>query len=234
MPTPLRRDTLAEQVAVRLMALIEGDQLAPGTLLPSEASLATEFGVSRPIVREALKVLAAKDVIAVANGKGAIVRPMTSEPLRDFFERALRNRHATAIEVRQGIEVQSAALAAERRTAAELSELKSILLALGEAVHDPAAFTSVDTQFHLLIAAASHNKLLHHLIESIREPMQESMRAVSRRRITREQHAFALTAHARIVDAIGRAAPEAAASAMAAHFNVAISLVQGGADEEFA
>jgi GntR family transcriptional regulator, transcriptional repressor for pyruvate dehydrogenase complex len=237
MPTPLRRDTLAEQVAVRLMALIEGDQLAPGTLLPSEASLATEFGVSRPIVREALKVLAAKDVIAVANGKGAIVRPMTSEPLRDFFERALRNRHATAIElleVRQGIEVQSAALAAERRTAAELSELKSILLALGEAVHDPAAFTSVDTQFHLLIAAASHNKMLHHLIESIREPMQESMRVVSRRRITREQHAFALTAHARIVDAIGRAAPEAAASAMAAHFNVAISLVQGGADEELA
>jgi DNA-binding FadR family transcriptional regulator len=64
--------------------------------------------------------------------------------------------------------------------------------------------------------------------------MQESMRAVSRRRVTEEQHAFALTAHARIVDAIEQAAPEAAGSAMAAHFDVAIGLVQKGADEEFA
>ncbi|MDF3041412.1 MAG: transcriptional regulator, GntR family [Thermomicrobiales bacterium] len=189
------------------------------------------------IVREALKALAAKDVITIANGKGAIVRPMTSEPLRDFFQRALRNRHATAVElleVRKGIEVQSAALAAQRRTPSELAELKSILPALGETVRDPAAFTALDTQFHLLVAAASHNKMLHHLIESIREPMQESMRAVSRRRVTEEQHAFALTAHARIVDAIERADPEVAGSAMAAHFNVAISLVQADADDEFA
>jgi len=237
MRTQLRRETLAEQVAGELIALIERDELAPGTLLPSETKLAQQFGVSRPMVREALKVLAAKDVIAIANGKGAVVRPMTSEPLRDFFERALRNHHATAIElleVRKGIEVQSATLAAQRRTAAELSALKSILPALGEAVHDPVAFVTIDTRFHLLVAAASHNKLLHHLIESIRDPMQESMREVSRRRVTEEQHAFALTAHARIIDAIEEAAPEAAGSAMAAHFDVAISLVQGDTDDKFA
>src|SRR5687768_1536258 len=129
MPPQLRRDTLAKQLAEHLIARIE-DDLVPGTLLPSEASLAAEFGVSRQVVREALKALAAKDVITIANGKGAIVRPMTSEPLRDFFQRALRNRHATAVElleVRKGIEVQSAALAAKRRTPAELAELQSIL-----------------------------------------------------------------------------------------------------------
>jgi GntR family transcriptional repressor for pyruvate dehydrogenase complex len=237
MRTPLRRDTLAEQVADELLALIEVDGLAPGTLLPSEASLAREFGVSRPVVREALKALAAKDVIAVANGKGAVVRPMTSAPLRDFFQRALRNRHATAIElleVRKGIEVQSAALAAQRRNADELSELTGILPALRDALHDPSVFVTIDTQFHLLVAAASHNKMLSHLIESIREPMQDSMRVVSRRRVTEQQHGFALTAHARIVDAIERAAPDAAGSAMAAHFDVAISLLQEDADDEFA
>jgi GntR family transcriptional repressor for pyruvate dehydrogenase complex len=237
MRAQLRRETLSEQVADGLIALIEQDELAPGTLLPSEATLAAEFGVSRPVVREALKSLAAKDVITIANGIGAIVQPMTSAPLKDFFQRALRNRHATAVElleVRKGIEVQSATLAAQRRTEAQLAELKSMLLALGNAVHDPAAFTLIDTKFHLLIAAASHNKMLYHLIESIREPMQKSMRAVSRRRVTEEQHAFALTAHARIVDAIEQAAPEAAGSAMAAHFDVAIGLVQKGADEEFA
>jgi DNA-binding FadR family transcriptional regulator len=71
-------------------------------------------------------------------------------------------------------------------------------------------------------------------IESIREPMQESMRAVSRQRVTEEQHEFALTAHARIVDAIERAEPKAAGSAMAAHFDVAIRLVQGDTDDQFA
>lgn len=237
MPIHLRRETLAEQVADGLLDLIEHAKLAPGTLLPSEGKLAQEFGVSRPVVREALKALAAKDVIAIANGKGAIVRPMTSSPLRDFFQRALRNRHATAVElleVRKGIEVQSATLAAQRRTVEELSELTGILPALSEAVHDPTTFTTIDTQFHLLVAAASHNKMLHHLIESIREPMQESMRAVSHRRVTEKQHAFAITAHARIVDAIKRGAPEAAGSAMAAHFDMAIRLVQGDTDKDFA
>jgi DNA-binding FadR family transcriptional regulator len=62
MRPPLRRETLSEQVADGLIALIEQDELAPGALLPSEATLAAEFGVSRPVVREALKALAAKDV----------------------------------------------------------------------------------------------------------------------------------------------------------------------------
>jgi DNA-binding FadR family transcriptional regulator len=148
MPTQLRRETLSEQVAERLIASIEQDHLAPGALLPSEATLAAEYGVSRPVVREALKALAAKDVIAIANGKGAIVQPMSSAPLTDFFARALRNRHATAVElleVRKGIEVQSATLAAQRRTDAELAALQRVLGALGEAVHDPAAFTARDT-----------------------------------------------------------------------------------------
>ena len=237
MPTPLRRETLTEQVVAGLIALIEQGELAPGTLLPSETKLAQEFGVSRPVVREALRALAAKDVVAIANGKGAIVRPISSDPLRDFFHRALRVHHATAVElleVRRGIEVESATLAAQRRTAAELEELQQILPELGAALHDPAAFVAVDTRFHLLVASASHNPMLYHLIESIREPMQDSMRAVSRQRVSREQHEFALTAHARIVAAIARGAPEDAGSAMAAHFDEAIRLIEEGKDERVA
>jgi DNA-binding FadR family transcriptional regulator len=60
------------------------------------------------------------------------------------------------------------------------------------------------------------------------------MRAVSRQGVTADQHPFALTAHARIVEAIARAEPQAAGGAMAAHFDVAISLVQGDTDKEFA
>ena len=76
----------------------------------------------------------------------------------------------------------------------------------------------------------------HHApqIEALRALMQESIRAVSRQRVTADRRAFALTAHARIVEAIARAEPQAARSAMAAHFDVAISLVQGDTDDEFA
>lgn len=238
MPILLRRETLAEQVADGLIALIEEEALAPGTLLPSEATLAQEFGVSRPVIREALKVLAAKDVVAIANGKGAIVRPISSDPLQDYFLRALRVRHATMVElleVRRGIEVESAALAAKRRTAAQLSELEQALAAMRDYVADRDEYRRIDIKFHLLVAAASHNTLLFHLVESMRGPMQDSMRAVSRHRITAEQNAVAITAHARIVNAIAAGDANEAGRAMAAHFDEGIRLLSqdmNGAVEE--
>jgi DNA-binding FadR family transcriptional regulator len=237
MPIRLRRETLAEQVADGLIALIEEDALAPGTVLPSEASLAQEFGVSRPVVREALKALAAKDVVSIANGKGAIVRPMSSNLLQDFFQRALRVRHTTMIElleVRWGIEVQNATLAAQRRTEEEIAALERSFAAMRESIQDRPTFRQFDIEFHLHVAAAAHNKLLYHLVESMREPMQDSMRAVSRHRVTAEQNAYALTAHGHIVEAIKRGEPDAAGSAMAAHFERAIELLTEGKGSQVA
>ncbi len=81
--TKPRRETLAEQVAQRLLDQIERQPLHPGAALPSEAKLAAEFGVSRPIVCEALKSLAARRIVAIAGGKGTTVKGVTSEPLED-------------------------------------------------------------------------------------------------------------------------------------------------------
>jgi GntR family transcriptional regulator, transcriptional repressor for pyruvate dehydrogenase complex len=228
MPIQLQRQTLAEQVADNLVALIEDKGLPPGTLLPSALALGEEFGVSRPVVREALKSLEAKGVIEVTNGKGAVVKPVTSDPLQDFFQRALRIRHVTALElleVRKGIEVQSAILAARRRTAGDVSAIAQELAALREHLRDPDAFIRIDATFHLLIAAASHNKLMHHLVESLREPLKESIRAVQRHRVTDQQHELAYTAHANIFGALERGEPAEAGSAMATHFNEAIRLI---------
>lgn len=228
MPIQLRRETLAEQVADGLIASIEDDSLAPGTLLPSEASLAQEFGVSRPVIREALKALAAKGVVAIVNGKGAVVRPISSDPLQEYFLRALRVRHATMVdllEVRRGIEVECAALAAQRRTAAQLSELEHALVAMRDYLADRDEYRRIDIEFHLQVAAASHNALLYHLVESMREPMQDSMRAVSRRRVTVEQDAYAITAHANIVNAIAAGDANEAGRAMSTHFEKGIQLL---------
>lgn len=228
MPVPVQRLSLAEQVADGVVAMIESEGLAPGTLLPSAPVLGEEFGVSRPVVREALKSLEAKGVIEVINGKGAIVRPVTSDPLQDFFQRVLRVRHVTALElleVRKGLEVQSAMLAARRKSATDVAAMAQELAALREHLRDHDAFIRTDAKFHQLVAAASHNAVMHHLIDSLREPLKESIRAVQRHRITDDQHELAYQAHARILHAIDEGDTAEAGSAMAAHFDEAIRLL---------
>jgi DNA-binding transcriptional regulator YhcF (GntR family) len=74
---PVKRVSLSEQVARGLLQFIETAPVLPGETLPSEQTLAARFGVSRPIVREALKSLMATGVVQVVNGKGAVVHPST-------------------------------------------------------------------------------------------------------------------------------------------------------------
>src|ERR1700693_7018 len=95
----LHRETLAEQAAAGLMQFILEKDLKPGEMLPSEIMLTTEFGVSRQVIREALKSLQGQGVIESINGKGAIIRPIDSDTLLTFFSRAVQiNRH-TMIEL---------------------------------------------------------------------------------------------------------------------------------------
>jgi DNA-binding FadR family transcriptional regulator len=160
---------------------------------------------------------------------------MSSDPLQDFFLRALRVRHATMIElleVRKGIEVQSASLAAQRRTSAQLSALGQGIDDMRMYLYDREEYRRVDIELHLRIAAASHNTLLYHLVESMREPMRDSMQAVGLRRVTAPQHEFAVTAHHRIVDAIARREPDEAGRAMSAHFDEAIRLISQDANQD--
>src|ERR1700722_4239699 len=73
----VQRATLAQQIETHMRDLIVSNRLGPGELLPSSIDLATEFGVSRSIVREAMKSLQAKGLIEIANGKRARVQPIT-------------------------------------------------------------------------------------------------------------------------------------------------------------
>src|SRR5512142_1357307 len=114
----LSRGTLAEQVTDNLLSFIEAQHLKPGDLLPSETSLGNSFGVSRPVVREALKNLEGKGIIEIVNGKGALIRPIDSDPLRLFFHGAMQTEICNLrvlIEVRKGREVRAAIVAAQRR-----------------------------------------------------------------------------------------------------------------------
>jgi GntR family transcriptional repressor for pyruvate dehydrogenase complex len=227
----LSRETLAEQAARNLMAFIESQDLKPGKLLPPETKLAADLGVSRPIIREALKSLEGKGIVEVVSGKGAVVKPLDSQPLQLFFQRAMQLEAEAIIdlmELRKGIEVQSAALAAQRRTDDEVTQLKGIVVEMRRSMHDPDAYVELDVAFHQLIAVMTRNAMIFHLVSAIREAITGVLQEGKLRHLTAEQLERVQVGHEVILTSLEQGDAEAAERVMAAHFDDAVvSLVYG-------
>jgi GntR family transcriptional regulator, transcriptional repressor for pyruvate dehydrogenase complex len=229
MLTKLRRETLAEQAIQGIMQLIQQRGLRPGAVLPSESKLAAEFGVSRPVIREAYKALAGMGVIEIVNGKGAVVQAFDSNRLRVLFVGAIEVNPETILElmeVRKGIEVESAILAARRRTPDELHRLQQIVSAMREHLDDIETYIVLDVELHLQIASATHNWMMYSLVESIRSSLAQMVRAGYQQR-KRDQHERVQILHELVVDAIARGDAEAAGHSMAMHFDDAAVALAG-------
>jgi GntR family transcriptional regulator, transcriptional repressor for pyruvate dehydrogenase complex len=222
----ITRGTLADQVTDRLLEFIESQQLKPGNLLPSETSLVNSFGVSRPVIREALKRLEGQGVIEIINGKGALIRPFDNDALRLFFRRAMQMEYGTMlelIEVRKGLEVESAILAAQRRDEKDLAAIRQVVGAMRESTHDLEAYTRLDVEFHLRIAGASHNSMMVSLVESIRDALRNTIVAgLQSRGDTLEVESIQRT-HQRLFDALVEGNVQAAMETMVQHFDEAIA-----------
>jgi DNA-binding FadR family transcriptional regulator len=225
----IARGTLADQVTERLLEYIEGQHLKPGDLLPSESSLATSFGVSRPVVREALKNLEGKGVIEIVNGKGALVRPIDSDPLRMFFQRAMQMERSTMLElmeIRKGLEVQAVMLAAQRRDETDLRAIRQVVQAMREHMQEVDTYTRLDVDFHLRIATASHNTMMVYLIDSIRDALRSTVAAGLQSR-GRDLHIEAVQrTHELLVDTLEKGDVEESMRVMTQHFDEAIAALK--------
>jgi GntR family transcriptional repressor for pyruvate dehydrogenase complex len=225
----IARGTLADQVTERLLEYIEGQHLKPGDLLPSESSLATSFGVSRPVVREALKNLEGKGVIEIVNGKGALVRPIDSDPLRMFFQRAMQMERSTMLElmeIRKGLEVQAVMLAAQRRDETDLRAIRQVVQAMREHMQEVDPYTRLDVDFHLRIATASHNTMMVYLIDSIRDALRSTVAAGLQSR-GRDLHIEAVQrTHELLVDTLEKGDVEESMRVMTQHFDEAIAALK--------
>ncbi len=230
MATKLRRETLPEQLAEQLIQLVADRQLEPGDFLPSAAAIADEFAVSRPVVREALRTLEARGLIRTENGRGAIVQPVNSDMLSHYFHRATsvdRRALVELLEVRKGLEVESARLAAMRSTGDELAEIASIVHKMHKAVGRGRTYAERDAELHLRIAAATHNTTLYHLIESIRGPLKGSIEAGLRSRANTVHLLRVQELHEDLLRALTNRDPDLAASAMTLHFDEAVQHIAG-------
>jgi GntR family transcriptional regulator, transcriptional repressor for pyruvate dehydrogenase complex len=224
----LIRGTLAEQVTERLSEYIGAQELKPGDLLPSESSLAASFGVSRPVIREALKNLEGKGVLEIVNGKGALIRPIDSDPLRRFFQRAMQMDQSAILElmeVRRGLEVQAVTLAAQRRKPADLEVIRRSVKAMRANMNNLDVFTQLDVDFHLGIAAASHNAILVYLVESIRDALRYTISAGLQSRGPDLNVEAIQQTHEALLKNIEEGNTEEAMLTMLQHFDEAISAI---------
>lgn len=160
----LRPSPLVEQAAERLRAHIAAGHWPVGAKLPGETTLAKDLGVGRSTVREALRALAGAGLVQPRHGSGVFV--LATEPVEDWPTRLRRAAVTDVYEVRMGVEVQAAALAAGRRTAEDVTALTAALEGRRTAsTAGDAAFVDADIALHAAVVTAAHNPLLTALFE---------------------------------------------------------------------
>ncbi|MFD5278139.1 FadR/GntR family transcriptional regulator [Pseudarthrobacter sp. NPDC058362] len=208
---PLARLSAAEAVFSAIRKDIEAGTIPVGGKLSAEATLAQQYGVSRSVVREALRSCTALGLTVTKTGKGTFV--VASTVANDLTLGQYSARDLT--EARPHIEVPAAGLAAERRSEEELDTLRSIVTAMaGES--DPEAWVALDSSFHAAIAAASGNKVFASVVADIRGALafqSETLNIVADRQRDSDKE------HQEILAAIEAGSADAARAAMARHLD---------------
>jgi GntR family transcriptional repressor for pyruvate dehydrogenase complex len=222
--------SVVSEVAERLLAFFTSGDIAPGTRLPAERTLAASLGVGRSAVREALAALEILGIVVVRPGSGTYLRDGVSELLPRTLSWGLMlgaPRTRELVELRSGLEVQAAQLAAERITGEALDRMRGNLDTMAGTLDDLVAFVEADAAFHREIAAASGNQVLRELLQSIRS----LLRIWVDRALTDEGHAAAaLKEHTRIYEALVARDGEAVTATMRSHMQTASRRLLAGFD----
>lgn len=217
--------SLSDSLTRRLEELILDGTLKPGRKIPSERQLAERLGVSRNILREALKTLRGRGLIETRHGQGSVVAGLVPQPDQQSPLTLLYREHSRILydllEVREILEGRAAFLAADRAREADLHRITHAFQALEKTPShntDPEDAARRDHTFHQAIYEASNNPVLVHTLESLVQPMRQSVvasvknlyhRSASKKQIDRH--------HRQIYNAIANRQPELAQKAATAH-----------------
>lgn len=220
----------AEQVAHTLLERIIDAKLKPGSTFATEAALLTQFNVSRPTLRESLKLLESQGVLELRPGPGGgiIVREPSTDLLAHVLSLFLRLRNVpfvTVIKAREVIEPALAYEAALNGTEEQFAELEASIVRMKalDAQNDQAAFLEENRLFHGVVARASGNKVLEVFWETISILAHGEHHGI---RYSVGNQAHVVKAHQRIVAACRQRDGDAASAAMESHVSGLENLVR--------
>ncbi|SNY54549.1 FadR/GntR family transcriptional regulator [Paractinoplanes atraurantiacus] len=159
---PVSPSPLVAQVAERVRGRISSGEWGVGTKLPGEHTLAPLLGVSRPTLREAMRILAGAGLVESRQGAGVFV--VATEPRVNWSVQLRRAALTDVYEVRVALEVEAARLAAARRTDGDMTAITAAMdRRVAAAGENDAAFVDADIALHAAIVAAAHNPILANL-----------------------------------------------------------------------
>lgn len=216
---PVKQQRLYEQVVDQVLDLVTGGELSTGDQLPNERALAEKFGVSRTVIREALRALVARGIIEVRPGQGTFVVDATRDTLARSIQMMLHldpaeDAYASLVEVREILEPEIAYRAALRARPENVTALRDAVLTMDRNMDDMERFIRADDAFHLALAVATQNAFVPRLLSSVVDVLHDQrgriFRVVGGPRRGQEHHK-------RILRAIEDGAPEAAREAMRGH-----------------
>jgi DNA-binding FadR family transcriptional regulator len=220
---PLRPvQSRAAELTERLAREITSGRLTPGARLPTEQDMMGAFRVSRTVVREAVAALRSEGLVETRQGVGAFVtRDVQRRPFRiDPGEVRTINDVLGVMELRMGVEIEAAGLAARRATAADRSRLERSLRAMDAAFRRGDSAIDEDFEFHLAIARAARNAQFERFLAFLGRfiiPRQSIRVAIQAPRLRTRYLDRIQAEHHRIFDAIAAGDAAAARRAMRQH-----------------
>lgn len=218
---PLEREPrLYERLVDKILGLISSGAWKPGFRLPPERELSEAFGVSRTVVREAVKALEARGVLESIAGSGVSVRladfNMVSQSLQTYMQ--LSNRVDFEIrlnEVRRVLEVEMVALAASRITPEQLTELHQICKQMREGQNTAKQMAELDFRLHVTLAEATQNDLFKVLLAPLIHQLRDQIILTWEDFLRPVEEVF--DQHEAIVSAVQSGDADAARQAMTKH-----------------
>jgi DNA-binding FadR family transcriptional regulator len=204
-------EQIRRQIALRLIPL--------GNALPTERQLATQFGVGRATVQNALRLLEADRLVESRRGRNGgtfVVGPTTDDLAMDYLLARLRHeapRVREALDFRALVEPAGASMAAKRLKKSDLDEIVVAATKSATAETD-IEFQTHDTEFHLAIARTARNGFIYDAVERLRLVLADPLAALPASKVWQQRSS---DQHAAILQALKRRDPGEAAEAMAAH-----------------
>jgi GntR family transcriptional regulator, transcriptional repressor for pyruvate dehydrogenase complex len=170
------KDRLVDRVVDEIQYQIMDGKFTPGMMLPPERELCEQLGVSRTVLREAVRMLVSRGLLETRPGVGTLVKEITSDQVKQPLAMILTQSGSINLDhlnqVRQILEIAIIQLAAKEATDEEISRLKYLYHKMEENSETPLDYSILDGDYHRALAEITHNPFLVILLDTIRDAME--------------------------------------------------------------